>query len=112
MLNNVQHYIDAAKERNGYKSDRALDRALALSGAAVSHWRTGRSFPTDDTMVKLADLAGIDRRAAMLDLCIWRTAGAARKVFEDIAKTAAAVLLVFALSNAPPVAAGDDAASR
>ncbi len=69
--------IDQAKEEQGLKSDRDLDRHLNHKGLNISQWRTGRSLPSDDSLTKLCEAAGFDADQIMrelIQLAIHRTA--------------------------------------
>lgn len=68
----IDQYLDAAISARGFSSDRELSRALGLSGVGVSLYRTKRSWPSDEIMVALAELAGLDVQRALLDLNTWR----------------------------------------
>jgi hypothetical protein len=100
----LDDYIDRAIERNGLKSDRGLARHLGLSSAAVPNWRTHRTWPNDDTMRRLADLAGVSVERALCDLNTWRaTTPEVRKAYQRIAEALPAVLVAaFILAILPP----------
>jgi hypothetical protein len=68
----LDDYLDLAKERQGFKSDLDIGRALGFAGQPVSHWRTKRTWPADQSMVDLAMLAGIPAEQALMDLNTWR----------------------------------------
>ncbi len=68
----IDDYIDRAIARNPHiNSDRALGRALGFKGAPVTFWRCRRAWPSPETMVRLATLAGLDPEQALMDLAIW-----------------------------------------
>lgn len=67
----LDDYIDAAKARNDLHSDNALNRYIGFSGNACHTWRTGKSLPTPDSIVTLAELAGLDPHLALVDLGLW-----------------------------------------
>ena len=92
----VEFYIDRAIERSGATSDRKLCELLDISHNAVMYYRNGRSIPSDDTMVRLAQICGIDPAIALTDLNIWKTDGLAQKAYRDILKkmTSAAIALI------------------
>lgn len=86
-MRDINHYIDAARDRTGCKSDRKLALLIGLAGTTINHWRTGRSLPDDETMAKLAQLAGQEPTMALLDLNIWRSKdGLARSHYIDLAR--------------------------
>jgi transcriptional regulator with XRE-family HTH domain len=67
-MRTVDTYIAAALELQGIPSDRQLAVRLGLSQQTVNHWRTKRTWPSDETMVKLAELAQMDIAQAPLRL--------------------------------------------
>lgn len=82
----LDDYLDAAIERTGLKSGRDLCKHLGLSSSVASFWRTRRTWPRDDVMVRIAELAGEDPTQALLDLNSWRTEGEARAIYEELAR--------------------------
>jgi len=97
-MRELKHYIEAAKARTSCPSDRQFAKLLGIGTTTLFHWNTGRNFPSDEMMTKIASLAGMDRDAALLDLNIWRAPeGLARSTYIDIArrlgKSAAALFL-------------------
>ncbi len=93
----IRAYIDAAKTRAGVGSDRQLGFLLGLSASAVCAWQRGRSWPDDETMVRLAALAGVAADEALLDLNIWRAKEPARAVYLGMLKRHALGLLALAI---------------
>ncbi len=71
-MRNIDTYCDEAIKHNGLKSDSELARKLGFTSPAVSNFRTKRAWPSDQVMVRLADLAGIPAEEALLELKIWR----------------------------------------
>lgn len=111
-MRHISDYLDAAMARNGIPSDAELSRMLGKKRGSCNTYRMGRAWPSDDTMVRLAGLAGVDPAEALLDLNRWRTVGPARRVYEEIAaavaRTAAVILLAFTfylLNDRPPALA-------
>ena len=70
-INSIDSYIDRALEFGRIKSDRALCKVLGTSSAVVTQWRTKRTWPSEKSMLLLADLARIDRQKALADLHFW-----------------------------------------
>lgn len=66
----IANYLDAARARNGIKSDRALSKILKNSPSTVYFYRRGVTLPNPENMIKLADLCGIERAQALLDLAL------------------------------------------
>jgi hypothetical protein len=91
-MRTIQDYLDLALERQKITSDRKLSLKLGLSEGAVSFMRVGKTFPSDDTMIKLAEFAGIDDQVALIELSFMRAAGEAKNTFEKILKRISAFL--------------------
>ncbi len=76
-MRTIDDYLDAAIARNpDLRSDRRLALALGLNQAASHYWRRRKAWPADDTMLRLADLAGVDPGEALVELNIWRSQSA------------------------------------
>ena len=73
----VNAYLDAALQRSGVGSDRQLAYRLGISQSAISSYRTGRAWPDDDVMIRIAWTATADPTRALIDLNTWRTSGSA-----------------------------------
>ena len=71
-MDSIIDYLDAAKDRQGFKSDRRLAAELGIGVTTMHSIRHGRHCPDDDVMTQLAMLAGADVQAALIDLNIWR----------------------------------------
>ncbi len=81
----IDDYIDLALSRQRVQSERELGRMLGFRGSPVNHWRTRRAWPADETMVRLAQLAGVDPVWALVELNIWRAPpGDVRKGYEAL----------------------------
>ena len=94
----VDWYLDRAKERAGLKSDRELNRILGCSSIVVSSWRRKMSWPSDDNMVQVAELAGVDPAQALIDLNTWRTkSGKALEAYQRVKTLLASAAICLAL---------------
>lgn len=103
---NIDELCDAVKRKHNLKSDRKLSLALGLSASVVNMWRTKRSWPSDETIIQLAEMAGEDPLDALINLNVWRSNGKATALYTRIrnamAGTAAALLLAFIVLGATP----------
>ena len=103
-MRTIDEYLDLAIARCDLPSDRQLSIKMGLSPAALSRFRRKRDFPSDDTMLALAALAGVAESEALIDLNYWRAKSpAARSTYERIAArlngaavTGALLLMLFA----------------
>lgn len=90
----IDQYLDLAKERQGFRSDNAINKALGFAGNSVNYWRQKKTWPSDERMIALADLAGIDPEIALLDLNIWRAAGKTKTIYLHMRNTLFPALFV------------------
>ena len=68
----IDDYLDLACKRQGTTSRRALAPLLGVNPSAISLYSTRRAWPADATMIRLANLAGLDSAQALMDLNLWR----------------------------------------
>lgn len=108
-MRTIDQYIDLARKNAEIKSDRELSTALGFRSNTVSHWRTKRAWPSDDMILRLADLAGVDEKTAILDLGIWTNSGRAKKVYSTLLERIGATVttLLIAAGLASPAHAAD-----
>jgi len=59
---------------------------MQKTASSINHMINGKIFPSDDTMIKIAKLAGVDVGQALLDLCILRNQGAAKSEWKELLK--------------------------
>ena len=81
-------YIELAMQKQGFKSYRELSRALGhKSNQSLVFLRKGFQNPSDETMIRLAELAGLSKEAAILRLNIWRSKSPeARELYTALAE--------------------------
>lgn len=87
----VATLLDKARTRRGIPTDMALAERIGRSRAVVSEWRAGKSYPDEDLIVTLAELAGDAPGEWLLAVKAVRTEGKAGKVWADLAKRLGAV---------------------
>lgn len=97
-MQSVEAYMDAAKAAHGIRSDRELGRRVGVGPTAPTNWRTKKAWPADATMLRLADLAGIDPAEALMDLNKWRAdSPTVKSVYERIAHRLAGAIAALAI---------------
>lgn len=101
MKRDIFFYKNKAKERTAIKSDRKLSKELGLSENAMTQFCTGRAFPSDDTMIRLSEMAGIDPMIALIDLNTWRTRGFTQKTYMTMGQRLAQVALTLVIMGIP-----------
>lgn len=67
-------YMLLAISRHGLRGQNALAREIGIKSSAMSHLNTGKALPAESTMIKLAELAGLPKEEALIDLNLWRSA--------------------------------------
>lgn len=72
-MKNFTDYAEKAIRRFSLTGYNNLARELGLNKATVSYFRSGKALPSEDTMVKLAELAGMPKEEALIDLNLWRS---------------------------------------
>lgn len=65
-------YLEKAKAAIKVDSYNKLAQNVGITHAAVSNFLTGKAYPADNTILKLAALAGISPEVALVDVSIWR----------------------------------------
>ncbi len=66
-------YLDAVKERFALSSDYAVSKKIGITRMAVSHYRAGKGFFSDEVAIKVADALGMHPGIVLLDMYAERT---------------------------------------
>jgi len=66
-------YADKAIKGFGLTGYNNLARKLELNKATLSYFKRGKALPSEATMIKLAELAGVSKEKALIDLNLWRS---------------------------------------
>lgn len=83
-MKDLEAYIDDAKKNHDIKSDRELCRFLKVSENSINHYRNKGTYPSDETMVRLARLGRNDPEQALIDLNIWRTPAPVQSIYKNM----------------------------
>ncbi len=107
MANNLDWYLDRAKENMSFSSDRKLNLALGYSGNSIVYMRKKGVLPSPEKMVKISELAGIDPAVALMDFAIWNSDGKAKKTYATILQkiTQTTAIVVLFLTSIVPYSA-------
>ncbi len=98
----IEWYLERAKSVSGIKSNRKLGAELGISEGAMSHFKTRRVFPSDETMIRLARLAEVDDLVALMDLHIWKAENDdTRAAYTQILKRISCILIPVLISISP-----------
>lgn len=91
-----QDYVFEARKKQNIYSNNKLAKEIGIAGASLSVMMNNKTLPAEETLIKIADLAGIPREEALLDLSIWSAksddAKSTWKKIREMLKTAALVL--------------------
>lgn len=94
----LSEIMDLAKERQGLDSDRKLAKKIGVASPATFRWRKNHTWPNDDHMEQLAQMAGLDAELCLIELQIWKNEGHAKAAWVHIAeRLAAAAAVIFGL---------------
>ena len=69
---NIDNYIENAKVNTNSSSNAKLAYLLGINPGSVSQFLSNKTLPADNTILKLAALAGIPPEVALIDVSIWR----------------------------------------
>ena len=99
-------YLDRARERAGFTSDRQLAVAVGVAQNTLRQYRIGLAAPSPERMLRLAELAEVPAERALVDAFSWRADGPkSRAVMAQIMAmvqgSAAALVLGFMAFSSP-----------
>lgn len=72
-MKNFNDYAEKAISRYSLTGYNNLARELNLNKSTISFFRAGKALPSEETMIKLAELAGLPKEEALIDLNLWRS---------------------------------------
>ena len=100
-MRDFSYYAEKAIARYGLASQNALAAEIGINKSAMSQLATGRTLPSEATMIKLADLAGLPKEEALIDLNLWRSKNnpELNKVWQHLSKMIGIAVLSCTISN-------------
>ena len=101
-MKNFKDYASLAINRLGLRGNNALARELGIKPAPMSRLIAGKSLPAESTIIKLAELAGLPKEEALIDLNLWRSAKSPeiQTVWIRLSKMIAKCFIIFAILGA------------
>ena len=72
-MRQLNFYTQKAINRYNLNGQNALAREIGIAGATLSQFLNGKALPSEETMIKLAELAGLPKEEALIDLNLWRS---------------------------------------
>lgn len=97
-MRNLSWYVKKTMENKNLKSYRALAKELGISNVAVNAWMNQRAWPSEDHMVRLAEMCEVAPEIALAELAVWRSEGTRaanfwQVILENAKKSAALCVL-------------------
>lgn len=87
-MKNFNDYMQKAIARQQLTSNNKLAQELGITSASISVLNQGKALPSEQTMIKLAELAGLPKEEALIDLNLWRSKNnpELNKIWQRLAK--------------------------
>lgn len=98
---NFEDYTKLAITRLHLNSQNDVARELSITTASMSNFNTGKAFPSEKTMMRLAELAGVEKEKALIDLSTWRAKNDAARfeVWQRISKMIGLQIIIMLFYN-------------
>lgn len=99
-MRQLNFYTQKAINRYNLNGQNALAREIGIAGATLSQFLNGKALPSEETMIKLAELAGLPKEEALIDLNLWRSKDKPelQKIWQRLSKMIGCFLIVFMVS--------------
>ena len=96
-MKTFNEYAEKAIVRYGLTGYNNLARELGMTKSSISMLRSGKNIPSEATMIRLAELAGMPKEEALIDLNLWRSKSnpEINKIWQRVAKMIG--ILIFSL---------------
>ena len=79
-------FLDLCKERTNTVTDSNLARKIDVTRSSIALYRKGASFPSDNTMFRIAVRSKLNPNECLLLLNVWRTENEARQTYKMLLK--------------------------
>lgn len=88
-------YVEKAKETSNIKTDKQVAELIGITSASISGFCKVKNYPSQETVLKLANLAGISPEQALIDFNLWKTKDKpnAHAIWQKMAKIIGCFLL-------------------
>lgn len=100
-MKNFNDYTEKAIKRYGLAGQNALASEIGVNKSALSQMNTGKILPSEATMIKLAELAGLPKEEALIDLNLWRSKNnpEVQKIWQRLSKMIGLPAFLFTFSS-------------
>lgn len=94
-------YTEKAIVRFGLTGYNNLAREIGITKASMSMFRSGKALPSEETFLKIVELAGLPKEEALIDLNLWRSKDKpeVQKIWQRLSKMIGCVLLISILNS-------------
>jgi len=102
-MRNFNDYAEKAIERFGLSGYNNLAREIGITKCVMSQFRHGKSTPSEETFLKIVELAGMPKEEALIDLNLWRSKNdpTRHEIWKRIAKMIGCTFVFFLVSHIP-----------
>lgn len=100
-MKNFNDYMTLAIDRQKLASNNKLAKELGITSASISVLNQGKALPSEETMIKLAELAGLPKEEALIDLNLWRSKNnpEVQKIWQRLSKMIGLPAFLFTFSS-------------
>lgn len=89
-------YAEKAIVRFGLTGYNNLAREIGITKASMSIFRAGKALPSEETFLKIVELAGLPKEEALIDLNLWRSKSnpEVQKIWQRLSKMIGCWLII------------------
>ena len=100
-MKSFNDYMNAAIKRQQLASNNKLAQELGITSASISILNQGKALPSEATMIRLAELAGMPKEEALIDLNLWRSKNnpEVQKIWQRLAKMIGIIFAILIFSS-------------
>lgn len=94
-------YVEKAKINQFVKSNNEIAQMLNINNSCITQFCKEKTFPSQETVLKLAALAGVKPEQALIDFNLWKTKDKpnAHRIWQKLAKMIQASSLILLVSS-------------
>ena len=94
-------YAEKAIKRYGLAGYNNLAREIGVTKCVMSEFRNEKKTPSEETFLKIVELAGLPKEEALIDLNLWRSKDKpeVQKIWQRLSKMIGCALLISILNS-------------
>ncbi len=105
-MEEIKTLLDKAKETCSIASDNALAALFGVHRQAVSKWRNGDAYPSEEHIARLAEMAGEDAGEWLVKIQMMRASGKAAAAWSSVFRRLATAALIVLMMGPAVLASG------